>query len=87
MTWRAAGARWDLLAEDHPIDDYERAPIGEVGCVDGAWYGAPTGVLVYDQDGWHVPTADGPVGAAAQLAAALGLELPDFPEESDATPS
>lgn len=34
MKWRAAGARWDLLAEDHPIDDYERAPIGEVGCVD-----------------------------------------------------
>lgn len=80
MKWRAAGARWDLLAEDHPIDDYERAPIGEVGCVDGAWYGAPTGVLVYDQDGWHVQTADTPSGAAALLATAIGLALPPLLE-------
>jgi hypothetical protein len=84
MNWRAAsGERWALYADgvDPDARDAEGCgpvPAGEVGHIDGRWYGVPTGTLVQDLDGWHVPTFDDPLSAAAELGARLGADLPPF---------
>jgi hypothetical protein len=86
MTWRRAGwLHWSLYAAgvDPDVRDAEGCgpvPVGEVGHIDGRWYGVPTGTLVQDQDGWHVPTFDDPVSAAAHLGTLLDDNVPALPE-------
>jgi len=77
---RAAGVPETLLWSEGDPEHPAPPALGEVGHIDGVWYGVPVGTLVYDADGWHVLTTTSPTEAAALLASTLGLALPALPE-------